>query len=196
MTQTLYYAFIDGVQKGPFTIEQLLNSEIRPSTYVWCKEMDDWQRADSVPEIRNFFKHHLETKAERNREPVAHEDNYPSQAIPVSEEKAVAEEKPRRVGFPLPENTVEEDFNRPPQVSMTLAILSLLFCFFPTGIISVVFTYKAQKSWENSNFMGESTEKEDLRRKAHEYERLAKMWLGLTVAFGIIFWTLIFSVRK
>lgn len=193
MSPVYYYAFIDGSQKGPFTAEQLVNSGIRPSTYVWSKGMEDWVRADSVDEIRNIFKHHLERKAEDIKSSAAPVVN---QFPALHEQTPPPEQPPRRVGFPLPETPVEEDINRPPQVSMTLSVLSLIFCFPITGIISVVFTYKAQKAWEQSRFNEDSEVVRELREKAHEYERLAKMWLGLTLAFGIIFWTLVFSIKK
>lgn len=194
-----YYAFIDGVQKGPFTLDQLMDVGIHPSTYVWSKEMDDWQRADSVEEIRSLFKRHIERKREQALAA-------PPAAVPLSGNREssspdaeAGNAQPasgRRGRFYFPEVEEEPDLDRPPQVSLTLAILSLLLCFPPTGIAAVVFTYKAMKSWQKSNEPMNQAERDDMRRKAHEFERLAKMWMGLTVAFGIIFWTLVFSIPK
>lgn len=192
-----YFAFIDGEQKGPFTLDQLTEVGVHPSTYVWCKEMADWQRADQVEEIRNLFRHHIEVRKEAAQEvqPVAPADMRP--------DSKPEENSPRSARFSLPPVEEQVDLSRPPQVSMTLAVLSMLLCFFPTGIAAVVFTYKAQKCWETAVWeeRKESMKKdsgaiEDLRRRAHEYERLSKMWMGLTVAFGIIAWTLLFSIPR
>lgn len=187
-----YYAFIDGAQKGPFDLDQLADAGVRPSTYVWSKDMDDWHRADEVEEIRNVFRRHIDTQEERRR---AEEERIKAAAPAVSAappQEAPPAERPR-LRFGLPEVEEQEDLSRPPHLSMTLAVLSLLLCFPPTGIVSVIFTYKAQRAWQDA--LMDPKGGEHLRRQSHEYERLAKMWLGLTVAFGVIFWTLIFSIR-
>ena len=189
-----YFAFIDGNQQGPFDLYDLKSAAVRPSTYVWCKGMDDWKRADEVEEIRNLFRRHLEDQKEQSV------INPPADA-PIKEENPVPqpEEKPEQIRFGRIPASVEPevDINNPPQVSMTLAVLSLILCFPPSGIAAVVFAWKAQKTWEEANRNEKTKEDMDtLKRQSHEYARLAKMWLGLTVAFGIIFWTLIFSVKQ
>ena len=189
-----YFAFIDGDQRGPFEPEQLIDAGVRPSTYVWCKGMDDWQRADSVEEIRGIFKRHLIFKSETKTvnepiETVTPEEVKPQDSVPPQPEQIRFGRIPASV-------EPEPDYNSPPQVSMTLAILSLILCCPPSGIAAVVFTYKAQKTWEKAMSPESDTPKEELKKAAHEYGRQAKMWLGLTVAFGIILWTLIFSIPK
>ena len=197
MENRQYYIFTDGEQRGPYELDKLIEAGVRPSTYVWCKTMDDWERADSVEEIRELFRRHLKRVKENGREP---QEVQPAAVVtpvpfqPDATRHETEEERPQRFPFPADVES-EPDYNRPPQVSMTLAVLSLLLCFPPAGIAAVVFAYKAQKSWEQSLKPGAS-DVEELRKKAHEYERLAKMWLGLTVALGIIAWTLIFSLPK
>ena len=79
---------------------------------------------------------------------------------------------------------------------MTLAILSMFLCFLPAGVAATVFTYKSQKAWNQAMEARQRGEDpSDLQSRAHEFARLSKMWLGLTVALGVIFWTLIFSVK-
>lgn len=194
-----YFAFIDGEQRGPFTLDQLTDVGVHPSTYVWCKDMDDWQRADSVEEIRNLFRHHIERKKEI--EPAAPAAAPVETVKPEEVSNEASGARPGRFGrfgVQLPEMEENIDLNTPPQVSMTLAVLSLLLCFPLTGLVAVFYTYKAQKTWDEATKWGgaKGKDSEGLRRKAHEYERLSKMWLGLTVAFGVIFWTLIFSIPK
>lgn len=205
-----YYAFIDGSQQGPFSLDQLAEAGVRPSTYIWCKGMDDWHRADEVEEVRNHFRSHLDNaeQAKRSRAVEAEElprpqdsgangaNGYPDEPdlsdIPQSYRGFV-----RKSGeIPGPSNSMEPDINHAPQVSMVLAVLSMLLCFPPGGIAAVVFTYKAQKVWNESCAGDISPDRQSsLRRQSHEFARLAKMWLGFTVALGIIAWTLLFSIR-
>ena len=193
-----YFAFIDGSQQGPFELDKLPAAGVRPSTYIWCKGMDDWHRADEVAEVREMFRRHLNNRSEPQ---VAAPEIQTPQPEPRKNffggEKEQKEQKPEtmRFGRIPPVEEQEPDINRPPQVSMTLAVMSLILCFIPTGIAAVIFAFKAQKAWEQSLKDVTAEERENLRKACHEYERQAKMWLGLTVAFGIIFWTLIFSVR-
>lgn len=43
-----YFAMIDGERRGPFELSQLADAGVRPGTYVWCKGMDDWEKAEDV----------------------------------------------------------------------------------------------------------------------------------------------------
>ena len=193
-----YFAFIDGEQRGPFPLDRLTEAGLRPSTYVWCKGMADWQRADSVDEIRSLFRRHIETRKEPVRPtPEEIRPNQGNNGPFPRQEGGESADNPPQMRFPLPPTEENVDINRPPQVSMVLAILSLIICFLPTGIAAVFFTYKATKTWDESNRPETGVEqREELRRRCHDYERLSKMWLGLTLAFGIIFWTLVFSIPK
>lgn len=202
-----YYAFIDGEQQGPFEPEKLISIGLRPSTYVWCKGLDDWKPASEVEEIRNLFRNHI---SDINSGRI----NPPGHAVPEDEPRqephSPAPDEPdlsdipqsyryyvRKSGeVPQPSNSLEPDLTRPPQVSMTLAVLSLFLCFIPTGIAAVYFTGKATKTWNKITNGMSSDEVKSLQQQSHEAARLAKMWLGITIAMGCIFWTLVFSVKN
>ena len=191
-----YYAFLDGEQKGPFELNELTSAGVRPSTYVWTKGMADWQRADEVPDICRLFRQHLAEKMHPTYQAPSPITIAPPQTPPQPSASSPEEPGQQRTGFPFREDNVPEpDINTPPRLSLTLAIMSLIFCFVPTGIVAVYFTQKSLKTWQESLGDHPSEPVETLRKKSKDYERLAKMWLGFTVTFGIIFWTLLFSVR-
>ncbi len=54
-----YFAMIDGRQYGPMEIEDMVKEGVRPDTYVWCKQMADWERAEDVPDICRYFRQRL-----------------------------------------------------------------------------------------------------------------------------------------
>lgn len=197
-----FYAFIDGEQKGPYRLEELAGAGVRPSTYVWTKGMPDWQKAEEVPEICRLFRQHLAHRMhpETVESPtvISPQGDTTAQGQPYGpppgDENNVRKDAPRsRFGIPLPETEPEPDYNRPPQVSLMLAFLSLFLCFPPSGIAAVFFTYRSLKYWQQSLVTKDPSEVENLRKQSHEAERLSKMWLGLTVAFGLIFWTVLLS---
>lgn len=50
------FAMIDGRQRGPMELDDLVEAGVRPHTYVWCKGMADWQMACDVPDICRYFR--------------------------------------------------------------------------------------------------------------------------------------------
>lgn len=193
-----YFAFIDGEQKGPYELWQLISAGVRPSTFVWCKDMADWQRADEVPDIRNLFLDHLSNRKETPQieEPAkVVEADTPATDSEIHREEKRGRGRLGRYGIDLPDvDQINVDINVPPSVSMALAVASMFLCFLPTGIAAVFFTSKSLRYWQMSLKVTDDKERDSLRTQCHEYERQAKMWLGLTVAFGLIFWTIIISI--
>ena len=54
-----YHLFIDGVQKGPYTLAQLRQmvqrGEMNSASYVWKAGMAQWQPASELPELSSLF---------------------------------------------------------------------------------------------------------------------------------------------
>ena len=207
-----YYAFIDGEQKGPFELDRMVAEGVRPSTYIWCKDMDDWQQAREVPEVCRLFRQHLAgvqhpttpTPQSPNTPTPQHLDTptsqHPDTPTPQSPDSPELEDIPmqyrrfvRKSGTtPGPSNDLSPDLSQPPQVSLTLAILAMFLCFIPTGIVAVIFSYKAQKTWIRAQ-SAQGQDAEEMKRLAHDYGRQGKMWIGITVSLGLIFLGFLFS---
>lgn len=50
------YFYSDGEEKfGPFTMDELKEKNISRETLIWSKELEDWQTADSVSELKEIF---------------------------------------------------------------------------------------------------------------------------------------------
>ena len=54
-----YFAMIGGHRIGPMELDEMPKQGVRPDTYVWCKGMDDWMKADEVPDICRYFRQRL-----------------------------------------------------------------------------------------------------------------------------------------
>ncbi|MDE6510569.1 MAG: DUF4339 domain-containing protein [Muribaculaceae bacterium] len=54
-----YFAMIGGRRIGPMELDEMPKEGVRPETYVWCKGMDDWMKADDVPDICRYFRQRL-----------------------------------------------------------------------------------------------------------------------------------------
>lgn len=199
-----YFAYLDDREQGPFTPEELIDAGVRPSTYIWCKGMDDWTRAEEVAQVCRIFRQHLSGIPASPPPPPLPAGETPE---PVSDEPDLSDIPPmfrhavRKSGItPGPSLEEEPDTSMRPGVSLAMAILAAILCFPPTGIVALVYTVKTRRTWEkaqsapdDSMKQDSSGDREELRRQAHEYARLAKMWTGITISLGMILYAYIFS---
>lgn len=184
-----YYAMLDGEQKGPFSLEELPAAGVRPSTYIWCKGMDDWQKAEENADVCRLFRNHLYDKMHPGDPAV--QSITPDNVTSADDKWKIQPPKPhdphasrfdrflQQAGEdPLPsldEIEAQKDKSVPPLSMVSYAWLVTIFCFFPTGIVALVFAYKSKNFWNKGDT--------DL---AYEYNRRAKMWTGVTLCIGII----------
>ena len=182
-----YYAMLDGEQKGPFTLEQLPEAGVRPGTYIWCKGMADWEKAEEDADICRLFRNRIHDLMHPSSQQQAEEGNASPYNF-MSNEEALKDKGPsglRGMMSQLP--TIEEIDSREetstPPVSMVgyAWIVTLLF-FPPTGIAALVCAYKSKSAW-----------KEGENKLSYDYCKAAKMWTGITFFIGLIFYA--FLVR-
>ena len=189
---TKYYAMIDGEQKGPFWLEELPAAGVRPSTYIWCKGLPDWQKAEENAEVCRLFRNHLyDIMHPSDRDLLSKEnldkykvqpDNAPAGPRPTRFDKYLQETG----NDPLPsleEIEAQKDITTPPVSMIGYAWIVTIFCCPPTGIVALVFAYKCKKAWKN----GENA-------AAHEFSRKAKMWTGISFFIGIIIYGLFLAL--
>ncbi len=55
MMEKEYYIVVNDNREGPFSLAQLAERGIEPSTLVWTAGMADWARADSLPELASLL---------------------------------------------------------------------------------------------------------------------------------------------
>lgn len=189
-----YFARIDKTQVGPLTLSELLCRGIRPSTYVWCKGMPDWQKASEVPDICRAMRRALagldpETGGPRTDT---------AEQIPATEQPRFDPTMPPRnrqeftdylrQAISEAEEQQKENYSIPPQgISIFMAVLATILCFPLTGLVAIWFAYKCRSDWRHSEQEGVSeTQRDLLRRSAHENARLYRMMIGITFSLGII----------
>lgn len=181
-----YYAMIDGLQKGPFTLEELPSAGVRPSTYIWCKGMSDWQRAEENADVCRLFRNHLyDIMHPVAQEPASTSGNPELDKWKIKEDEPKGPYPSRFDGFlqqagedPLPtldEIESKKDTSGPPQSMIGYAWIVTFFCFLPTGIVALVYAYKTKSTWNKG-----------LNKEAHEYSRKAKMWTGISFFLGLM----------
>ncbi|MDE6410199.1 MAG: GYF domain-containing protein [Muribaculaceae bacterium] len=190
-----YFAMIDGTRQGPFTLDELHSAGVTPETYVWCKGMDDWEKAEDVADICRFYRQRIFNLM------------HPSSATPeTSEEESSAEsDEDPYVNFPLqfrsfvrqagadPEiKESEPDTSHRPTSLIPLSVALLVLCCPLTGFIALYYAIMSRRAWneahrstqDHTKDLYTDSERQAFSRKAHEYARLARMWCGITFFFG------------
>lgn len=172
---------IDGERRGPYELDQLADAGVRPSTYIWCKELDDWEKAEDNADICRMFRNRLydlmhpeSTAAEKRMEESASGVAVQNNAITPGFTRQIQEP-----GNPLTSlEEIEERENKisPSPLLLPLAILVTVFFFPPTGFPAIYNALKARKEWKANPGSAE----------AGRYCRNAKMWTGISFFLGII----------
>ena len=187
---------IDGEQKCPFLLEELPAAGVRPSTYIWCKGMAEWEKAEDNADVCRLFRNHLydlmhpsddredisktQTTDENNRwkiQPDQPKGPYPSRFDRMLQNMG---EDPLPT---LEEIEAKEDKSIPPQSMVGFAWIATIFCCLPLGIVALIFAYKTMSAWKKGE-----------KETAYEYNRKAKMWTGISFFMGLILYGLFLAL--
>lgn len=162
-----YYAMVDDRQVGPYTLDELMEAGIGPDTYVWCKGMADWERADDNADICRYYRQRLSRL------------QHPQPATPVTPAAGEAEPQEEGMVYPdlseLPDLAAHDPSVPPPPGLMAAAIAVTVLCFPPTGIAAIYYARKAAQEWKKSR-----------GRESAEAVRYAKMWTGVSLSIGFL----------
>ena len=184
-----FYAMIDGEQKGPFSLEELPAAGVRPSTYIWCKGLPDWQKAEDNPDVCRLFRNRLydimHPGPDQGTGPASELDKYkvsPDEPTPTNRSRFDYFLQQSGQSLPtLEEIEASENTDTPPMNMVAYAWLTVIF-FLPTAIAAIIFAYKSKKQWKEGNHI-----------LAHGYCRSAKMWTGISFFLGLIFYAFLFA---
>jgi len=170
MNEKQYYYLNGSTKMGPFSLETLKHAPIKPDTLVWNNSLADWVEARSLPELQIFF--------------VAHSPNI---IPPIPQVNQYAQQNTYNGTFSQQYNR----FNTPPPMPdnyMVWAVLTLIFCFWPLSIVSIVNASKVSSCYYMGDYAGAQKASEDAKKWA--------TWSALTalIVFGIIIVFYIFII--
>lgn len=127
-----YFAMIGGRQYGPMELDEMVGEGVRPDTYVWCKEMDDWTLASDVPDICRYFRQRLSGTLPSQKQSVV-SDQMRLKALAGEEQERLLNQLPpmarnfvRKSGVKLTKENLPEVNNQ--QFPKALPIILYVIC--------------------------------------------------------------------
>lgn len=182
---TKYYIRIKGEQRGPFPLDQLPQEGVRPTTYVWCDGMDDWEKAENVAEICRLFRNRI-LNLMHPGSVIAEQQRFAAPDLPL---KTTTDASPSRYDRHLPDGEqlpsiedieAREDHTRRPASMILPSIVATILCL-PIGAVGLFYAIKSRKMWQKGE-----------KDAAYESCRSAKMWSGIAFFMGMILLAFLF----
>ena len=181
---------INGERRGPFELSELSEAGGGPDTYVWCRGMAEWEKAEDVADICRFYRQRIfDLMHPSAPQPPATRESAPADtSIPakgwigkwVSDSDILPEQDP--------------PMDTPPPSLIGVALALIVFCSPLPGFVALYFAFKSRRTWEEamrsegekSKNLYDPGDAERLKKQAYDYSRKAKMWCGITFFFGFI----------
>lgn len=148
-----FYLDSNNKQHGPIVVEKFAENGVTPSTLVWCNGMDNWQPADSVAELKEWFAQHPAAPAQPQQG-----YNY-GQQPQQPQQQGYNTVQPNQQGYNYGQPNQQQGYNygqQPqqqgngyatppfgpyapcPDTYLVWAILATLCCCMPLGIVAII----------------------------------------------------------
>lgn len=143
-----YWIYRDGLQRGPFTIEELADMDLTPDTPVWYEGLDNWITADRSPGLQPL----LASRYGRNSDSdVEYSAQSCDSTTVIDSDKSYAPHESYR---PADGRHDSADGGECPPTYLFWSILSTICCCLPLGIAAIIFSGKVKPCWQNGDIRG------------------------------------------
>ena len=190
-----YFAMINGERVGPYSLEELHKAGLTPETYVWCKDMADWEKAEDVAEICRFYRQRI---FDLMHPSAARQESQPQGGTEMDDEEDPYKDFPllfrnyaREAGADPTIREEEPNYSRQPTSLIPISLILMILCCPLTGCVAFYYALRSRQAWKEAHRSSQEhkelysdNERQALSRKAYEYARLARMWGGITFCFG------------
>jgi hypothetical protein len=164
-----------GVQSGPVDLDALKEMGLTSAAYVWHEGLPDWVKITQLPELQGLYVMENGTTAPQ-----------PQQATVAAEPQA-QEEGQTVMGQPYqpyqqqpyqqqPQYAQPQASSEPcPPTNLAWAIISMILCCIPTGIVAIVYALKVTNKYREGDIEG-----------AKRASETSAWWCIATIVLGII----------
>lgn len=175
------FILVDGAQQGPYTHEQLQQMQLTPDTYVWYKGLPEWKRAGECEETAYLFGNTGAACDPQQAQGAAQAPQQPQGFAPADQQY---QGQPQQYQAPQYQEPAEGYNQEPAEYDMpsqyiVLAIIALVCCCPPCGVIALVFGSRVPLNWRLGDY-----------ERARKDSNIAK-WCAIGgIIAGVVFYTL------
>lgn len=167
-----YWIYRDGLQRGPFTIEELANMNLTPDTPVWYEGLDNWITAAESPGLAPF----LTTRNDgADNRPLDVEYTEADNASETAFGNNQFRQQPAQDSF---RSRIDEQ-SRPqgecPPTYLAWSIIVTICCCLPLGIAAIIYSGKVKPCWQQGD-----------ERGAHKASETAQLLIILSVTLSLL----------
>ncbi|MDE5566849.1 MAG: CD225/dispanin family protein [Muribaculaceae bacterium] len=153
------WVYLNGIQQGPYTIEEISQLPLSPSTPVWYEGLPQWMPANEAPETAGLF---ASESTVRQAEPQpAHKTDYA--AAQPAYQAWLNDHRPA-------------DAPPAPPTFIGWSIFVLLCCFPIGGIVSIIFSVISGNAYRSRDY-----------QKATRMSEYAEWSIILSIVIGLMF---------
>lgn len=159
-----FYLDSNNQQHGPVGVDKFNECGIVRSTLVWCNGMDNWQPADSVGELREWFAREDARRAQTTPPQPPHQqpNPYAQQQNPYAQPQSPYKDQPQQPSYgqayqqpPYGGNGAYAPGGQPygapmqpcPPTYLVWAILSTICCCVPLGVVAILKSMDVTKNY-------------------------------------------------
>lgn len=164
-----YWIIIDGVQKGPLTIDEVAaERSLNLSTPVWHEGLSDWTTVGALPELAALL-----TENYPGQQPYGQQQPYGGQQSYGGNRYNQAYQQPYGQAFNQP--TDPSAVPPMPDTYLVWAILSTICCCIPFGAIAIIYSSKVSPAYYRGDYDA-----------ALDASSKAQLWVIISFVAGLI----------
>ena len=169
-----YWIIIDGVQKGPLTIDEVAaERSLNLSTPVWHEGLSDWTTVGALPELAALL-----TENYPGQQPYGQQQSYGGQQLYGQQpyggnryNQAYQQPYGQQFNQPTDPNAVPPM----PDTYLVWAILSTICCCIPFGAIAIIYSSKVSPAYYRGDYDA-----------ALDASSKAQLWVIISFVAGLI----------
>lgn len=156
------WVYLNGLQQGPYTLDELAQLPVNQSTPVWYEGLPQWMPASEAPETASLFA------------VTAQPDNAtPQENAPTSDYASHSGAYSRTVSY---NDRVAADAPPAPPTFIGWSVFVLICCFPIGGILGIIFSVMSGNAYRSGDFV-----------RAARLSEYSEWSVILSIVIGLIF---------
>lgn len=168
------WVYLNGIQQGPYTLEELADMPVKPTTPVWYEGLPQWLPADQAPETAKLFGVVAASDASGQS---SHEADV--QAADVPRQETAGPASSANGSRPIVDDRLvsvgSADEPPCPPTYMAWSVIVMICCCQIGGILAIIFTAMTTSSYNRGDYA-----------KAAKMSERAQWMIILSIAIGLV----------